>query len=244
MSSSRSDAAHSKSSPPGSSKSDVLPASSERVLHVLRMAQDEVERKVAGELQRANSAQQATRRELEEARTRNAELQKELDKMVTQKNYVADAFETSRKETAKLRTENQLANEELVRLRRAVEELSAERTAAGIGKKVIDTELSALEVERDVISRALGAATKQLFGKLGQQQQQEGNAAAAKPRPPSVKKVSRPPAAKALGTMSPKVLNSPGRASSAGSVASQPTGNGRAGAQRGAAGGGGRGLPW
>jgi len=121
---SSSDASHSGSAKP----------MADRLLDVLRLAHEDVERKMAAEMQKHSAAQQATRRELEEARSRNVELQKELEKMATQKNYVADAFETSRKEAAKLRTENRLANEELVRLRRAVEEATAERVAAGVGQ--------------------------------------------------------------------------------------------------------------
>ena len=184
-------------SPPERSDSD-------RLLYILRQAQDEVERKVSGELKRSSAAQQATRRELEEARSRAAELQRDLEKMTTQKNYVADAFENSRKEASKLRTENQLQNEELVRLRAAVQDLQAERQAVMIGRKVVDADLAALEVERDVIARALGAATKQLFGK--QQLQMHGDASpSAKGRASAVKK-ARPPSGKA----SPRRDASPG----------------------------------
>ena len=204
------------------------PATNERVLDVLRQAQDEVERKVSAELQRCSAAQQSTRRELEEARARATDLQRDLDKMTTQKNYVADAFEASRKESAKLRTENQLANEELVRLRRAVEELQIEKLAVNVGRKAVDADLSALEVERDVISRALGAATKQLYAKQ-QQQQQKAEAEGARARAGSAKK-ARPPSGKPMG--SPKMGSSP--ASSHASTP-QPTGVGRSG---------GRGLPW
>ena len=77
---------------------EKLPFSSEKVLDALRQAQDDVERRGAAELQKAAVSQQATRRELEESRARNAELQRELDKATTQKNYVSDAFEASRKD--------------------------------------------------------------------------------------------------------------------------------------------------
>ena len=64
-----------------------------------------------------------------------------------------------------MRTENKLANEELARLRSTVEEMRAQKIAAAVGKRVVDADLHALELERDVIGRALGAATKQLFDK-------------------------------------------------------------------------------
>lgn len=186
-------------SPSGSQRSD-----SDRLLYVLRQAQDEVERKVTAELKKSSTAQETTRRELEEAKIRNAELQRDLEKMTTQKTYVADAFETARKEAAKLRTEKSLQNEELVRLRKAVEDLQAERVASVIGRKVVDADLSALEVERDVIARALGAATKQLFGK--QQQAAAGDVTPGKNRGAAIKK-ARPPSGKAFGSPA-----SPGRA--------------------------------
>jgi len=88
------------------------------------------------------------------------------------------------------------------------------------GRKAVEAELSALEVERDVLSRALGAATKQLFGRQQQQQQHGHEAAPSKPRP-TVKK-ARPPSGKALGS-SPHA--SPGRPS----PTAQPTGGAKAG---------------
>ena len=133
--------------------------SAERILDVLRHAQDEVERKVTAALHNQSSAARDMKRALEEANARCGELQKEIDRLTTQKNYVADAFENSRKETARLKAENQLADEENQRLRKAVEELQAERVASGIGKKAVDADLAAVEVERDVIARALGEAT-------------------------------------------------------------------------------------
>ena len=96
MSSSRADAAKEKETP----KQPEF--SSDKLLKVLRHAQEEVERKVTAELQRTQQGQQALRRELEEARAKNLALQTDLDKMRLQKNYVSDAFEASRKETSKL----------------------------------------------------------------------------------------------------------------------------------------------
>ena len=210
--------------------SDRLGASTATVLNVLRTAQDELERKVAAELNRTNTAHQATRRELEEARAYANGLQRDLDKMTTQKNYVADAFENSRKEMTRLRTENQLQKEELARLRSAVEELAAEKVARGVARKVIDVELSGLEVERDVLSRALGAASKQLFGKQQHGQQHGESGASSKARPPTAT-----PGAKKAPKRAGSPQASPGRASPGGGAAQQqPTG----GARRASVGGG------
>ena len=205
------------------------------MIEILRHAQDEVERKVAAELRRNNTAQENREKQCSLLQAKNLELQKDLDKMTTQKNYVSDAFEASRKETAKLRTENKLANEELQRLRRTVEELTAERVAANIGRKAMDAEISALELEVDVRSRALGTATKQLFGTLGKQQ--EGGAAASKKAGPPSRKAARPPTGKASG--------SPRASSPSGSVRPVSAGGTPTGGQRtapvGAGAGGGRG---
>ena len=73
--SARSDGA-SRSAPP-SAKHQT--AADDRLLNVLRLAHDEVERKVATELQRSSAAQQTIRSELEQAQARNVELQKELE---------------------------------------------------------------------------------------------------------------------------------------------------------------------
>ena len=67
------------------------------VLEVLRRANDDTEKLVATELEKALGAQAAARRELEDTRARCTGLQKDLDKMTTQKNYVTDAFENTRK---------------------------------------------------------------------------------------------------------------------------------------------------
>lgn len=181
----------------------------EVVLDSVRRAHDEVERRIASELERAFSCHAAMKKELDEARAKNVELQKDLDKMTTQKSYVTDAFEAGRKEMAKYKSEAALAAEEIARLRTAIEELQADRVAADFGKTVMDAEFSALETERDVIQRALGAATKQLFGKQQQiQQQQEAAAAAAANakggRGAQAKKPPARPTGKPLGS-SPRV---------------------------------------
>ena len=64
------------------------------------------------------------KKELDEARAKNVELQKDLDKMTTQKSYVTDAFEAGRKEMAKYKSEASLAAEEIARLRAAIEALN------------------------------------------------------------------------------------------------------------------------
>ena len=168
-------------------RSSRVTDASDRLQDVLRLAHAEVERKVASEIMKVVHAQDTSKRELEEARARVTELQVEIDKLKTQKNYVSNAFEAQRKDVTKLRTENQMQNEELVRLRRAVEELQSERAAVNVGRKAVDADLAALEVEQDILGRALGAATRQLFGR---QQAAAGNADAT----PSKK--GRPAAAK------------------------------------------------
>ena len=200
----------------------------ERVLDVLRKAHDEVERRVAGELSKALGAASTARRELDDARNRVAELQKEVERLATQKNYVSDAFESSRKEAAKLRTENTLANEELARLRRAVEDMQAERAAAGVARRAMDTEVHGLEVERDVLNRALGAATKQLFGKQQQQQAAAERAAeaAAKPKGAVAKKPMARPIAKALASPHGSSAGTPGQQTGASGRASRMSSGG------------------
>ena len=73
-------------------------SSAEKVLDVLRHAQDELEKRVSDELKKCGNTHLTTRRELEEARAENARLQKELDKLQTQQKY-KHASEASRKET-------------------------------------------------------------------------------------------------------------------------------------------------
>ena len=194
-------------------------SSAEKVLDVLRHAQDELEKRVSDELKKCGNTHLTTRRELEEARAENARLQKELDKLQTQQKYKADAFEASRKETAKLKTENALANEELVRLRKAVEEMQADRIAGTVGRKVVDAELSELEVQVDVLSRALGAATKELFGKA----QKKKAAAEEKERERERWRQQKATGGGARPPPSGKALGSPGRAGSG----STPTMTGR-----------------
>ena len=72
-------------------------------------------------------SQSNMRREIEEARSKNVELQKDLDKMTTQKNYVSDAFENGRKELAKYKTEAALAAEEIARLNKLFGSPDAEK---------------------------------------------------------------------------------------------------------------------
>ena len=139
----------------------------------------EVEKAVAAEITKSLGSAAAHKAELTEERTKVEKLSLELEKLSVAKNAVADNLEESRKECARLTTENQLANEELIRLRRAVEELTAERTAASVGRKAIDVELAAVETASDVLGRALGAATKQLYK---QKQQQLANEAARQPQ--------------------------------------------------------------
>ena len=78
--------------PPSSTTAD---ADSNRVLQALRSAHDAVEQTVANEIAKAfgNSSQQKA--QLDEARGQIIALQKDLEKMTQQKNYVADAFEAS-----------------------------------------------------------------------------------------------------------------------------------------------------
>jgi chromosome segregation ATPase len=177
---------------------------------------------MTAELTRVLGEQGAHRRELEDLRTQVASLTKDLEKMTTQKTYVADAFEQSRKENSRLKTENQLQNEELMRLRSAVETLQAERLASSVGRTAIEKDLCALEFENDQLHRALGTATKQLFSKQRSEQQDGGS---AKPRVPSSGKKGKPAA---------KALSSPH-----GSASAHPTG-GRPRSSQGS----GRALPW
>lgn len=157
-----------------------------RILHCLRLAHVEVEKAVAAEITKSLGSAAAHKAELTEERAKVEKLSLELEKLSVAKNAVADNLEESRKECARLTTENQLANEELIRLRRAVEELTAERTAASVGRKAIDVELAAVETASDVLGRALGAATKQLYKQKQQQLANEGGSPAPKPRPSSV----------------------------------------------------------
>ena len=137
-----------------SPSSTTADADSNRVLQALRSAHDAVEQTVANEIAKAfgNSSQQKA--QLDEARGQIIALQKDLEKMTQQKNYVADAFEASRKEAARLKTENALANEELQRLRKAVEDLSAERLAAKVGQKAVDVEVVEAPVRHHVVATA------------------------------------------------------------------------------------------
>lgn len=215
-------------SPPDSKKgSSSRPLSngdlSDAVMDVLRRAHDDVERKVTHELDKAFGAQSQLKTELEQARARNLELQKELDKCNTQKNYVTDAFEAGRKETAKLKTEAALASEEIARLRKAVEDMQADRVASKVTHKVMEQEFSALEVEKDVLGRALGAATKQLFGKQQQQQAAVVETPAGKPRvgQPALKKTGARPVAKPMGS-SPRVNTPTGGAKRSGTPVQPP----------------------
>ena len=204
----------------------------ESVLHALKLAHDDVEQRVARELEKAMGSQSNMRREIEEARAKNVELQKDLDKMTTQKNYVTDAFENSRKEAAKLKAENQANAEDLARLRRMVEELQQERVTEQVARRAVHVELGELEIEGDVLKRALGTATKQLFGKQQQAaaEQQSSAPAVTKGRGSTPAKKAKP-TAKAIGAtpgQSPRRTgdgSGRGRPSSSGSV-------------------GGRGLPW
>lgn len=193
-------------------------------MNALRMAQDEVEQKMAKELSKALQSQGSTTRLLEEARARCAELQKDLEKMTQSKIYITDAFETSRKEAARLRAENDLANEELGRLRSLVEEMRNERMANGVGRRAVERDLHALELERDVMGRALGAATKQLFGKQQAaaaareaKEAREEMKAATRPTTPVMKKQSQTKPSTGTG----RALNSPK------GQAVQPTGGAR-----------------
>lgn len=157
-------------------------------MDALRRAHDDVERRVATELDRAMGSQEQLRRDLQDARDKNVELQKDLDKMTTQKNYVQDAFEAGRKEITKIKTEASLKDEEIARLRKAVEDLQADRTAHRVEKEVVLIDFSALEVERDVLGRALGAATKALHKKRAADREQEV-ASSSKGKVPPMKKV-------------------------------------------------------
>lgn len=202
-------------------------AMAEKILEVLRRANDETEKIMAGELERALSVQAQMRRELEEARARNVELQKDLDKMTTQKNYVTDAFETSRKEASRLRSDNQANEQDLTRLRKMVEDLQAERIVDQIGRRSVFADLQALELERDVLGRALGTATKQLYGK--QQAAAAEREAAASPAPKGRGVSAKPrlkPTSKALAG-SPAVISSPRATGSASKKAGVSAGGGR-----------------
>ena len=53
--------------------------SAERILDVMRRANDDLERKMTAELDKALGAQSAVQRELAELRTKNAELQRDLE---------------------------------------------------------------------------------------------------------------------------------------------------------------------
>lgn len=176
--------------------------SAERILDVMRRANDDLERKMTAELEKALGAQSAVQRELAELRTKNAELQRDLEQATQQKSYVTDAFENSRKEASRLRAENQANEADLQRLRKMVEDLQAERVFDSVARRAVLGDLQQLEVDNDVLGRALGAATKQLFGK-----QQAAAAAAAAEATPSkgraaAKKPMRP-TAKALRADSP-----------------------------------------
>ena len=169
----------------------------------LKLAHDEVEARVAEELEKAYGTASAHRREMEEARAKIAELQKDLEKANTQKSYATDAFENSRKECSRLRAEKQANEQDIARLRRMVEELQADRTADVIGRRAVHSDLQALEVERDVLGRALGTATKQLFSKQQAAAEARESAAAspaAKVRPGSAAKKGKPPIGRAISS--------------------------------------------
>ena len=194
------------------------------VLHALRVAHDDAEQRVAKELEKVMGSQSSMRREIDDARAKNIELQKEVDRLTTQKNYVSDAFENSRKETAKLRAENQANAEDIARLRRMVEELQQGAVADQVGRRTVLAEVGELEVERDVLSRALGTATKQLFGKqMAAAAESSGLPAAAtggKQRSATPVKRIKPTAKALAGTpgQSPRQTGGSGRKSSVGST--------------------------
>ena len=133
------------------------------VLHALKLAHDDAEQRVARELQRASAYHSTMRIEIDEARAKIIELQKDLDKANTQKNYVTDAFESSRKECVRLRAENQANQEDMARLRKMIEESQQERIAEGVARRAVHADLSDLEIHNDVLGRALGSATKLLY---------------------------------------------------------------------------------
>lgn len=201
---SRSQASSSRSSSSNHESQEL----SDLVMETLRRAHDDVERQVSRKLESAFASQTQLKKELSEVKSKNSELEKDLAKMTSQKKHVTEAFENGRKELAKFKTEAALQAEEIARLRKAVEDLQAERQATNFGREIMHAEFSALEVERDVVQRALGAATKQLFGKQQQQlQQQEKAAAAAMKGGRTGTQMKGRPAGKPLGS-SPR-LNTP-----------------------------------
>lgn len=149
--------------PKTSVRSDMAAELANAVLHALKLAHDDAEQRVARELERASASHSNMRREIDEARAKIIELQKDLDKASTQKNYVTDAFESSRKECARLRAENQANQEDMARLRKMIEESQQERIADGISRRAVHADLSDLEHHNDVLGRALGSATKLLY---------------------------------------------------------------------------------
>lgn len=154
-------------------------AARERVLQLLRQAHEECERTVADELTLSVGEGSSTQKELKSLRGRNTTLQRDLDKMTQQKAYVADAFENQRVECQRLRNENEAQARELERMRALADSLEAERAVEAVSHTLLADELTQIDVERDVLGRALGAATRQLFGQA--QAQGQGGALANVP---------------------------------------------------------------
>ena len=137
--------------------------SAERLLGMMRSANEDLLKKMASELEKALGAQAAVQREISELRTKTAELQRDLEQATQQKSYVTDAFENSRKEASQIRAEKKANEADVQRLRKMVEELQAERMHDQVARRAILGDLQQLEVDNDVLGRALGAATQQLF---------------------------------------------------------------------------------
>ena len=168
-------------------------------MDMLRASNDALEKKMASELDRALGAQTAQRRELDELRAKVGELQRDLEQANQQKAYVTDAFETSRKESSKLRADNAANLADVERLRRMLSELQAEHVQDQTAQRAVLADLQQLELENDMLGRALGAATKQLFGKQQAAAAAAVDASPAKGRPaPAVKKALKPAPMKAL----------------------------------------------
>ena len=168
-------------------------------MDMLRASNDALEKKMASELDRALGAQTAQRRELDELRAKVGELQRDLEQANQQKAYVTDAFETSRKESSKLRADNAANLADVERLRRMLSELQAEHVQDQTAQRAVLADLQQLELENDMLGRALGAATKQLFGKQQAAAAAAVDASPAKGRPASaVKKALKPAPMKAL----------------------------------------------
>jgi DNA repair exonuclease SbcCD ATPase subunit len=152
----------------------------DKALDALHKANEETEKRMRSELEKILGTQAKERKELQEARARNAGLSQELERVTQQKTYATDAFESSKREVSKLKAEKQANELDLARLRKMVEELQVEVAAMTVGRQTLAEDFVQMEEGHEMAHRALGNASKQLFAALQAQVNQQ-NTASPKP---------------------------------------------------------------